>query len=65
MIRIGLLGYGNLSRGIEAAIKRNPDEELVAVFTVVKNLANRRFSVWRNVDQVKLLLSGQIQRFIY
>ena len=33
MIRIGLLGYGNLSRGIEAAIKRNPDEELVAVFT--------------------------------
>nr|WP_330364949.1 diaminopimelate dehydrogenase [Oribacterium sp. NK2B42] len=33
MIRIGLLGYGNLSRGIESAIKRNEDEELVAVFT--------------------------------
>ncbi len=33
MIRIGLLGYGNLSRGIESAIKRNEDEMLVAVFT--------------------------------
>ncbi|WP_036609532.1 diaminopimelate dehydrogenase [Oribacterium sp. P6A1] len=33
MIRIGLLGYGNLSRGIESAIKRNEDEKLVAVFT--------------------------------
>ena len=42
MIRIGLLGYGNLSRGIEAAIKRNPDEELVAVFTVIHGTAYRR-----------------------
>ena len=33
MIRIGLLGYGNLSRGIEAAIKQNQDEELAVVFT--------------------------------
>ena len=33
MIRIGLLGYGNLSRGIESAIKRNDDMELVCVFT--------------------------------
>jgi diaminopimelate dehydrogenase len=32
-IRIGILGYGNLSRGIENAIRQNPDEELVAVFT--------------------------------
>ena len=33
MIRIGLLGYGNLSRGIESAIKQNEDEKLVVVFT--------------------------------
>ncbi len=33
MIRIGILGYGNLGRGIECAIKQNPDMELVAVFT--------------------------------
>ena len=32
-IRIGILGYGNLGRGIECAVKQNPDMELVAVFT--------------------------------
>ena len=32
-IRIGIMGYGNLGRGIECAIKQNPDLELVAVFT--------------------------------
>ena len=32
-IRIGILGYGNLGRGVECAIKQNPDMELVAVFT--------------------------------
>ena len=31
--RIGILGYGNLGRGIECAIQQNPDMELVAVFT--------------------------------
>jgi diaminopimelate dehydrogenase len=33
MIRIGIIGYGNLSRGAEAAIRQNPDMELVAVFS--------------------------------
>ncbi|MBQ7364976.1 MAG: diaminopimelate dehydrogenase [Clostridia bacterium] len=33
MIRIGIYGYGNLGRGIESAIRQNPDTELVAVFT--------------------------------
>ena len=32
-IRIGISGYGNLGRGIECAIKQNPDMELAAVFT--------------------------------
>ena len=32
-IRIGIMGYGNLGRGIECAIKQNSDLELVAVFT--------------------------------
>ncbi len=32
-IRIGILGYGNLGRGVECAIKQNPDMELAAVFT--------------------------------
>ena len=32
-IRIGILGYGNLGRGVECAIKHNPDLELAGVFT--------------------------------
>lgn len=32
-IKIGILGYGNLGRGVECAIKQNPDMELKAVFT--------------------------------
>ncbi|MBO6273678.1 diaminopimelate dehydrogenase [bacterium] len=32
-MRIGILGYGNLGRGVENAVKQNPDAELVAVFT--------------------------------
>lgn len=33
MIRIGILGYGNLGKGVESAIRQNPDMELAAVFT--------------------------------
>ena len=32
-IKVGILGYGNLSRGVESAILQNTDMELVAVFT--------------------------------
>ena len=32
-IRIGIMGYGNLGRGIECAVAQNPDMELKAVFT--------------------------------
>ena len=45
-IRIGILGYGNLGRGVECAVKQNPDMELVAVFTR------------RNPDTVKILTEG-------
>ena len=33
MIRLGILGYGNLGRGVEAAAAQNPDMELCAIFT--------------------------------
>ena len=45
-MRIGILGYGNLGRGIECAIKQADDAELVAVFTR------------RNPDDVKILTEG-------
>ena len=32
-IRIGIMGYGNLGKGVECAVKHNPDMELTAVFT--------------------------------
>ena len=32
-IRIGIVGYGNLGRGVESAIAQNPDMELRGVFT--------------------------------
>lgn len=31
--RVGIAGYGNLGRGVMAALKHNPDMELVGVFT--------------------------------
>ena len=32
-MRIGILGYGNLGRGVEFAVRENSDTELAAVFT--------------------------------
>lgn len=32
-IRIGIAGYGNLGRGVETAIQKNPDLQLVGIFT--------------------------------
>ena len=32
-MKVGILGYGNLGRGIESAIRQNPDMELTAFFT--------------------------------
>ena len=33
MIRIGIVGYGNLAKGVECSIRQNPDMTLAAVFT--------------------------------
>lgn len=32
-IRIGIVGYGNLGKGVELAVRHNPDMELVAIFS--------------------------------
>ncbi len=45
-MKIGILGYGNLGKGVECAIKQAPDAELVAVFTR------------RDPASVKLLTAG-------
>lgn len=69
-IRIGILGYGNLGRGVECALKQNPDMELAAVFTrrtpetvsiltedvPVVNLSE--ISQWTDKIDVMILCSG-------
>lgn len=45
-MRVGIYGYGNLGKGVECAIKNNPDMELVGVFTR------------RNPSEVKILTEG-------
>ena len=32
-MKIAIYGYGNLGRGVEAAVRQNPDTELIGVFT--------------------------------
>lgn len=32
-VRVGIVGYGNLGRGVEAAIAKNPDMQLVGIYT--------------------------------
>lgn len=32
-LKVGIVGYGNLGRGVEMAIKQNPDMQLEAIFT--------------------------------
>lgn len=46
MIRIGIVGYGNIGRGVELAIERNDDMQLVAVVTR------------RNPEDVNVLTEG-------
>ena len=33
MIKLAIVGYGNIGRGVESAVRQNEDMELVAVFT--------------------------------
>ena len=32
-MKLAIYGYGNLGRGVEAAMQSNPDMELVGIFT--------------------------------
>ncbi len=70
MIKIGIVGYGNLAKGAEAAISQNPDMELVAVFTRrepatvkircenVPVLPLSQISQWKDRIQILLLCGG-------
>ena len=69
-IKIGILGYGNIGRGVETALRDNPDMELVAVFTrrdpsQVKILSENvpvisvsEIEAWKDKIDVLLLCGG-------
>ena len=59
MIRIGILGYGNLGRGIECAIKHAKDMKLVAVFTRREPASVKILTSDVKVDSVENILSYQ------
>ena len=48
MYRIGIVGYGNLGKGVECAIRQNSDLELYGVFTR------------RNPDDLKTLTGAKV-----
>lgn len=67
MIKLGIVGYGNLGRGVELAISQNADMQLVAVFTRrnpasiksgVPVLPIERVSEFRNKIDVMVLCGG-------
>ncbi len=70
MIKIGIVGYGNLAKGAEAAIAQNPDMELVAVFTRrnpesvhistanVPVISYSQISLWKSRIHILLLCGG-------
>ena len=67
--RVAILGYGNLGRGVECAIKKNPDMDLVAIFTrrnpadlKVKSNAQvvsiDEIELWQNKVDVLIICGG-------
>ncbi len=57
-IKIGIVGYGNLGRGVECALKQNPDMELCGIFTrrapeTVKTLTNAKVYGMDNILDFK------------
>ena len=67
--KVAILGYGNLGRGVECAIKKNPDIDLVAIFTrrnpadlKVKSNAQvvsiDEIELWQNKVDVLIICGG-------
>lgn len=51
-IKVGILGYGNLGRGVELAISKSEDMELVAVFTRRDNVVTNMGVTCINVNKI-------------
>ena len=56
-MKIGIYGYGNLGRGVEAALRQNPDMEIVGVFT------RRDPATVRTVTGIPVYSAGLVEDF--
>jgi len=56
-IRIGIVGYGNLGRGVVSAISQSPDMELVGIFS------RREPSTISNPDGLNFLHVNQVEQY--
>lgn len=56
-IRIGIVGYGNLGKGVVSAIGQNPDMELVGIFT------RREPSTLNNPDGLNFLHVKEVEQY--
>jgi len=52
-LKVGIVGYGNLGKGVELAIRQNPDIELIAIFTRRSPSAMGSSSKMVSVSQIK------------
>ncbi len=52
-IKVGILGYGNLGRGVELAVSKAEDMELVAVFTRRDNVVTNMGLACVNVNKIE------------
>ena len=59
-IRVAIAGYGNLGKGVESAIKQNPDIELVAVISRRKDLKINTENVKTVLFENVLSLKGEV-----
>lgn len=57
-IKIGILGYGNIGRGVELAVLQNPDMELKAIFT-----RRNPESIKNIVKDVKIVNTDDIKKY--
>lgn len=69
MIKVGILGYGNLGKGVELALIQNTDMELVAIFTrrnpdTIKTFTNAKvisveeIEKWKDKIDIMILCGG-------
>ena len=57
-MKVGIYGYGNLGRGVEKAIAKNPDMELVGVFT------RRDPATVKTVSGAAVFAAERLQEFV-